>query len=53
MKWDGVNAVDVILPTQYKDKVCGMCGNYNEKSEDDWTVGPACPNYEGQIVSGH
>ena len=51
--FDGSDAVTVVVPSSYSDNMCGLCGNYNGGTEDDWTVGPRCPALEGTIVSWH
>ncbi|XP_064610480.1 uncharacterized protein LOC135474810 [Liolophura sinensis] len=43
VRWNGYTSVDVILPTDFKEKTCGLCGNYNEDPTDDWITGPRCP----------
>ncbi|XP_056156221.1 zonadhesin, like [Lampris incognitus] len=35
VKFDGVHHVEIIVPGEYFNKVCGMCGNYNHNSSDD------------------
>ncbi|KAF6020606.1 cv-2 [Bugula neritina] len=35
--WDGNSYVEVSVPQRYKNKMCGLCGNYNGVSEDDLT----------------
>ncbi|KAL3220864.1 hypothetical protein MRX96_005300 [Rhipicephalus microplus] len=34
--WDGDNYVEVSVSPTYKNKLCGLCGNYNDKQEDDF-----------------
>nr|XP_033814887.1 IgGFc-binding protein-like [Geotrypetes seraphini] len=36
VRFDGNHRVEVTLPSTYKGKVCGMCGNYNENPLDDF-----------------
>uniref|UniRef100_A0A3Q0SKX9 VWFD domain-containing protein n=1 Tax=Amphilophus citrinellus TaxID=61819 RepID=A0A3Q0SKX9_AMPCI len=43
--FDWYSTVTVTLPSTYQDAVCGLCGNYNEKAQDDLTM----PN--GKIAS--
>ncbi|KAM4536429.1 zonadhesin, like [Odontesthes bonariensis] len=35
VKFDGVHHLEVTVPGEYFNKVCGMCGNYNHNSSDD------------------
>lgn len=35
--WDGNNFLQVHVPAIYKNKVCGLCGNYNNVWRDDLT----------------
>ncbi|XP_072232326.1 zonadhesin, like [Leuresthes tenuis] len=35
VKFDGVHHLEVTVPGEYFDKVCGMCGNYNHNTSDD------------------
>ncbi|XP_050047282.1 BMP-binding endothelial regulator protein isoform X1 [Dermacentor andersoni] len=34
--WDGDNYVEVSVPPNYKNKLCGLCGNYNDRQDDDF-----------------
>lgn len=34
--WDGTNFLQVQAPVMYKNKLCGLCGNYNGMSRDDF-----------------
>lgn len=45
MFWDGNSVFQVQAPTKYKNKLCGLCGNYNSVFRDDLTT------REGEIVS--
>ena len=38
LTWDGKNYIQVQVPTKYKNKLCGLCGNYNSVSRDDITA---------------
>lgn len=33
--WDGNNFLQVMAPASYKNKLCGLCGNYNNIWRDD------------------
>ncbi|KAG7464696.1 hypothetical protein MATL_G00168240 [Megalops atlanticus] len=35
VKFDGVHHLEVTIPGDYFNKVCGMCGNYNSNPADD------------------
>ncbi|XP_057711322.1 zonadhesin, like isoform X4 [Corythoichthys intestinalis] len=35
VKFDGVHHLEITVPGEYFDKLCGMCGNYNHNSSDD------------------
>uniref|UniRef100_UPI003AAC3F13 zonadhesin, like n=1 Tax=Centroberyx gerrardi TaxID=166262 RepID=UPI003AAC3F13 len=35
VKFDGVHQLEITVPGEYFNKVCGMCGNYNHNSSDD------------------
>ncbi|KAJ8282006.1 hypothetical protein COCON_G00045250 [Conger conger] len=35
VKFDGVHQLEITIPGDYFDKVCGMCGNYNSNPTDD------------------
>ena len=36
VRWDGNDGVYVRMTKAYKDKTCGLCGNYNDDGEDDF-----------------
>ncbi|KFO79664.1 Zonadhesin, partial [Cuculus canorus] len=36
VKFDGSHRVEVVLPSTFGQKVCGMCGNYNGMAADDF-----------------
>lgn len=33
--WDGIDVVYVYVLVNYKNKICGLCGNYNGLLDDD------------------
>ncbi|TNN41392.1 Zonadhesin [Liparis tanakae] len=35
VKFDGVHHLEITVPGEYFNKLCGMCGNYNHNSTDD------------------
>lgn len=35
MSWDGLNGVQVSVPTRFKRRTCGLCGNFNGDFSDD------------------
>ncbi|MFT7810023.1 zonadhesin-like [Arapaima gigas] len=35
VKFDGVHHLEITIPGDYFNKVCGMCGNYNDNPSDD------------------
>ncbi|XP_043202984.1 BMP-binding endothelial regulator protein-like [Amphibalanus amphitrite] len=36
--WDGDSFLQVKVPPSYKNKMCGLCGNYNGVRSDDFTT---------------
>lgn len=36
--WDGNSFLEISVPTKYKGKMCGLCGNFNHKTSDDFTM---------------
>ncbi|XDV18482.1 hypothetical protein PO909_024166, partial [Leuciscus waleckii] len=38
VKFDGVHHIEITVPGDYFNKVCGMCGNYNGDSSDDYLM---------------
>lgn len=43
--WDGKSFLEVLVPTAYKGKLCGLCGNFNLDAEDDFKM------RKGHVVS--
>lgn len=33
--WDGISFLEVSAPTSYRNKLCGLCGNFNSNPKDD------------------
>ncbi|XP_077997896.1 BMP-binding endothelial regulator protein-like [Glandiceps talaboti] len=44
--WDGDSYLEVQVPPSFKDKLCGLCGNYNGNMWDDYTT-------RGGVVKNH
>ncbi|KYN07286.1 BMP-binding endothelial regulator protein, partial [Cyphomyrmex costatus] len=36
--WDGISFLEVSVPSSYRSKLCGLCGNFNSQIKDDFTV---------------
>lgn len=36
MIWDKQNSLQVYIPRSFKNKVCGLCGNFNGNPKDDF-----------------
>ncbi|XP_043270106.1 BMP-binding endothelial regulator protein isoform X1 [Venturia canescens] len=36
--WDGISFIEVSVPTTYRGKLCGLCGNFNLLPKDDFTT---------------
>jgi len=34
--WDGLNRVEVTVNTAWQNRLCGLCGNYNDDDSDDF-----------------
>ncbi len=51
VQWDGVDSVNILVNKRSDLDLCGLCGNYNGDSHDDWTIGQACPEQKGVKVS--
>lgn len=49
VEWDGNNFLQVTVPSSYKRKMCGLCGNYNGIVRDDLT-GRDNNNYTDQKI---
>ncbi|XP_076368590.1 BMP-binding endothelial regulator protein-like isoform X2 [Tachypleus tridentatus] len=43
--WDGGSFVEVSVPPEFKNHMCGLCGNYNNNPQDDFIT------RKGNIVS--
>ncbi|CAG5131826.1 unnamed protein product, partial [Candidula unifasciata] len=48
--WDGESIVKVLIPKTFSNSPCGLCGNYNDKFEDDTVCGPGCPPTAGNLT---
>ncbi|PVD36122.1 hypothetical protein C0Q70_03095 [Pomacea canaliculata] len=51
--WDGQEELDIVLSTAFMNTLCGLCGNFNFKPEDDWTVGPGCKELQGNVTNNY
>ncbi|KAL4228481.1 hypothetical protein ACF0H5_011528 [Mactra antiquata] len=51
LAWDGDEVVELYTPGQFRNKTCGLCGNYNNDPSDDLVVGPQCPADTGKITT--
>ncbi|XP_067132577.1 BMP-binding endothelial regulator protein-like [Centruroides vittatus] len=45
LNWDGNSYLEVFVPSHFKSQLCGLCGNYNDNPEDDFTT------KKGKLVS--
>jgi len=34
--WDGVSFLEITVPAKYRDRMCGLCGNFNGDKFDDF-----------------
>jgi BMP-binding endothelial regulator protein len=50
MTWDGSNYLQVQVPVSYKNKLCGLCGNYNNVFRDDLTSRRGVNMTENEVV---
>ena len=57
LTWDGRHRMEVTAPKELKNKLCGLCGDYNGVASDDWRLGPnLCQDDDvitGQLVGTH
>ena len=42
VKFNGRKALQVLVSASFKEKVCGLCGNFNGEAEDDGKLGDEC-----------
>ncbi|KAJ9590424.1 hypothetical protein L9F63_016547, partial [Diploptera punctata] len=36
--WDGSSFLEISVPAAYKNRLCGLCGNFNHLTKDDFTT---------------
>ena len=34
------HAIDIRIPDRFKNKVCGLCGDWDGTKNNDWLIGP-------------
>ncbi|XP_039517193.1 MAM and LDL-receptor class A domain-containing protein 1 isoform X2 [Pimephales promelas] len=44
-------AVQVIIPSHYSNRICGMCGNFNQETEDDLKVIDGSLVQDGRVLA--
>uniref|UniRef100_G1M818 Zonadhesin n=1 Tax=Ailuropoda melanoleuca TaxID=9646 RepID=G1M818_AILME len=49
VRYDGNHLVEVMVPSSYAGRLCGLCGNYNNNSQDDSLI----PNQRPVASSVH
>ena len=54
VKWDGSAWIKIQIQEANREKVCGLCGNFNGDETDDWTIGPGdlCMDEYPDAVTG-
>ena len=54
VKIDSIGGMTISLPrtTEFMSNVCGMCGDFDDVTEDDWIIGPYTPCDEDGVTQG-
>lgn len=50
VKWNGQTNVEIMLNKSASNTTCGLCGNFDGRPDDDWTIGPSCKG-SGRLVT--